>query len=143
VSTKTVARPKWCGRCDERTRQFNLSDGRVGRCQDCHPLRITPTGEQLMRQGMARALEGAAEDYKAAFRAEVYRRIDAGERFTSEDIIAVVGLPSGAVGLNNNNAIGSLIGWFVRKELIKEVDRVKAQRPNSHGARISLWAGAQ
>lgn len=29
-------RPRWCGTCDERTRQVNLEDDHVRRCE-CHP----------------------------------------------------------------------------------------------------------
>lgn len=33
------ARPDHCGRCDPRTRQVELQDGRPARCPRCHPLR--------------------------------------------------------------------------------------------------------
>lgn len=36
--TASRAKPPWCGKCsNERTRQVDLPDGRVGRCPDCNP----------------------------------------------------------------------------------------------------------
>ncbi|WP_189257330.1 hypothetical protein [Lentzea flava] len=32
-------RTRWCGTCDERTRQVELDDGRPARCPQCHPRR--------------------------------------------------------------------------------------------------------
>lgn len=31
-------KPPWCGQCDENTRQVDTDDGKVARCQNCHPL---------------------------------------------------------------------------------------------------------
>ena len=33
-----AAKPGWCGKCDERTRQIEDDQGRLARCPDCHPL---------------------------------------------------------------------------------------------------------
>lgn len=30
-------RPPWCGQCDRRTRLHERVDGRMERCQNCHP----------------------------------------------------------------------------------------------------------
>lgn len=36
-----IPRPDWCGHCDQITRQVERDDGRIERCQHCHPLRNT------------------------------------------------------------------------------------------------------
>jgi hypothetical protein len=49
-----LARPAWCGLCDERTRQREDRDGNPYRCPDCHPLasRSSPSSElDLGRRG--------------------------------------------------------------------------------------------
>ncbi len=33
----SVQRPQWCGACDEPSRTVERSDGRWGRCPECHP----------------------------------------------------------------------------------------------------------
>lgn len=33
-----TAKPPWCGTCDERTRLIELTDERMARCKNCHPL---------------------------------------------------------------------------------------------------------
>ncbi len=33
-----AAKPPWCGKCDEHTRQTEDDQGRPARCPDCHPL---------------------------------------------------------------------------------------------------------
>lgn len=38
-TTAVPAKPDWCGKCDENTRQIERDDGSVGRCRVCHPLR--------------------------------------------------------------------------------------------------------
>lgn len=37
VSAGSVARPPWCGECDERSRLVLRADGRMARCPNCNP----------------------------------------------------------------------------------------------------------
>ncbi|AEH08772.1 hypothetical protein FsymDg_1287 [Candidatus Protofrankia datiscae] len=46
-SAPAVARPPWCGICNESTRLFELDDGRARRCPTCHPLIAVPAGREL------------------------------------------------------------------------------------------------
>jgi hypothetical protein len=65
-----------------------------------------------------------------------------GELFTSEDLIAEIGLPRGTVGKDVNNAVGAVIRAASVAGLIRRIDYVPAARPNSHGAVIGLWRRA-
>lgn len=63
-------------------------------------------------------------------------------RFTSEDLVAAIGLPSGAVGANRNNAVGALIRTWSRRHQIMRVGYQPSLRVESHGALLSVWERA-
>jgi len=63
--------------------------------------------------------------------------------FTSEHIIAMIGLPRGDVRTNANNAVGAMMNSAAKRGIIKKTgNRVLARRPTSHGAELTEWIGA-
>ena len=99
------------------------------------------TGEELRDQGMARALEAAAEWRELARDALEYLA-DVGRPFTSEDLVALVGLPHPhATEANRNNAVGGLIAGAARRGRIRRVGHVNARRTPSHAASLAVWEG--
>lgn len=63
---KRGARPRWCGTCDERTRQIELPDGRAARCPQCSASAAQPdshNGGQAHQDATALGtiIQGAAE----------------------------------------------------------------------------------
>lgn len=61
------------------------------------------------------------------------------EPFTSEALVADVGLPTGAVKANRNNSVGALISNWSRRKLIRRVGYAPSRRVESHGALLSVW----
>ena len=59
--------------------------------------------------------------------------------FTSEALIADIGLPNGAVKANGNNGVGALISNWSRRKLIRRVGYTPSRRVESHGAMLSVW----
>ena len=79
-----------------------------------------------------------ASDWR--YKADVwFDSLPIGATFTSEDLTAAVGLPSGTEGMNRNNAVGAYLQSLSRKRRIKKVDMVASRAPRSHGATIMLW----
>lgn len=64
------------------------------------------------------------------------------EPFTSEDLVAAIGLPSGAVGANRNNAVGALFRTWSQRKQIARVGYQPSSRVESHGALLSIWQHA-
>ncbi len=64
-----------------------------------------------------------------------------GIEFTSEDVLAITGLPSGEVGQHKNNASGAIMNKAARAGWIKKVGYGKAKRKESHGAVLAIWIG--
>lgn len=94
--------------------------------------------------GQEQALTGADDDWTAAARRAIKWLAAQGRPFTSEDVTARTGLPSGATGTNRNNAVGALMTSAAKAGLIAKTDtRVPSQRPSSHGAEIAQWVGAR
>ena len=62
-----------------------------------------------------------------------------GTSLTSEDMIAVIGLPSGEIGQHKNNAVGAAMGAISKTGFIEHLGYVKSKRKASHGAVLSLW----
>lgn len=62
-----------------------------------------------------------------------------GSRFTSEDLTAALGLPSGDVGQHRNNATGAVMRAAARAGLIVRVGYVESVRKRSHAAVLSRW----
>lgn len=66
-----------------------------------------------------------------------------GEPFTSEAIVAMIGLPAGEVGVNRNNAVGALIRKWSQRGSIARVGYAPSTRVESHGALLSIWLPAR
>ena len=64
-----------------------------------------------------------------------------GTEFTSEDVLAITGLPSGGVGQHKNNASGAIMNKAARAGWIRKVGYGKAKRKESHGAVLAIWIG--
>lgn len=100
-------------------------------------------GIALGEQGQALAASSA--DALAWWRnawAALLKLAAASEPFTSEHVIAMVGLPRRSAQ-GANSAVGSLIGHASKAGLIQLVGSTPATRPISHGAQIGLWEGVE
>lgn len=92
-------------------------------------------GKRRRDAGTAQALSAALPWALAAERWLLRRR----ERFTSEEIVAAIGLPSGKVGKDPNNAVGALISDWSRRGAIRTVGYAASKRASSHGALLRVW----
>lgn len=112
-----------------------------------------PTAEDRARQqavdaglvdkerGMGRALLSHA-DWQREFRKQVWALAVARRPFTSEDVVAVVGLPSGEVEKDGNNAVGAMMNACARDGWIRKTgNRVLSTRRSSHAAELTEWVG--
>lgn len=98
-------------------------------------------GEVLKEAGQQRALD-AARSWKEMFADEVKLLARSGRVFTSEDVLVNVGLPTGEVEMNGNNAVGAMMTSLAKKGVIRKTGaRVMAVRPSSHGAELTEWQG--
>lgn len=97
-------------------------------------------GLEEKRAGMALALQpDRIANWKSNFRAYVTNS-PAGERMTSEDVVAVVGLPTGDVAVNANNAVGAMMNGLAKRGIIRKTTiRVPSRRKTSHGAELIVW----
>lgn len=110
-----------------------------GRCTAC-ALKLCG-GEKLKEQAQANALAAHPEWGARAMR-EVERLARCGIPFTSEDVVLMVGLPTGKVATNKNNAVGALITSAAKHGLIVKTGRyVPSKRRRSHGAALAEWRG--
>ena len=103
-------------------------------CQVCNP------GLALKERGMKQALKpDVLAAWKDEFRAYISSMPHDSE-FTSEDVVDAVGLPSGDVRMNANNAVGAMMNGLARKGVIAKTGlHVQSKRPSSHGAELILW----
>jgi hypothetical protein len=101
------------------------------------------TGQELKEQGMARALSpDPLTVWKADFKDVALTFAQTGVTFTSEDVLDLVGLPSGSIKSNANNAVGAMMNGLARTGVIgKTGDRRPSKRPSSHGAELTVWVG--
>jgi hypothetical protein len=107
-------------------------------------LEIRDSGIQRKEVGQDLAMGAAPEVWKQLFRQELVALAETGQPFTSEDIIAKIGLPAGGVAINANNAVGAMMSSQAKIGLIvKTGERVSANREASHGAELTEWIGAQ
>ena len=82
------------------------------------------------------------DEWKDQFRQAVADLVDLGEPFTSEDVVALVGLPTGGVGSNRNNAVGAMMNGMAQRKIIRKTgSRTKSKRATSHSAELVLWIG--
>lgn len=101
-------------------------------------------GRKLRDEGMAKAEQATREQYRSEFYATVERLAATGEPFTSEDVINLIGLPSGSPGLHRNNAVGALMqGCARRKIIVRHGDTTQSRRALSHAAELTYWIGAE
>ena len=100
--------------------------------------------KKLKEEGMRKALiPQELSDWKIQFRQRAWQLAQTGQRFTSEDIIETVGLPTGDIGINANNAVGAMMNALAKRNIIKKTnERRNSRRPNSHGAELTVWIGA-
>lgn len=105
------------------------------------PLFDLAGGQALAERGMTRALDAAEE-----WRTDAYAAIDylaqTGRRFTSEDVVELVGLPNpDATDTNQNNAVGAIMNAAARRHMIHRVGWGSSRRKSSHAAALALWEG--
>lgn len=90
--------------------------------------------------GMQLALDAQPDWAEQAF--EVIKQLaKRGIEFTSEDVLALTGLPSGDVGMNKNNASGAIMNKAARVGIIHKVGYATAKRKESHGSVQAVWIG--
>jgi hypothetical protein len=92
-------------------------------------------------QGMQLALD-AQPDWADQAWVAILQLAKQGIEFTSEDVLAITGLPSGEVGQHKNNASGAIMNKAARAGWIRKVGYGKAKRKESHGAVLAIWIGA-
>jgi len=107
------------------------------------------SGEQLSLilkdEGMSKALAKEGLDgWKDEFYKAAQYLCDCGDSFTSEDVLDLVGLPSGTIKSNANNAVGAMMNGMARKGVIRKTgERRLSKRPSSHGAELTVWVGVR
>jgi hypothetical protein len=95
----------------------------------------------LKQHGMQLALD-AQPDWADQALIAILQLAKRGTEFTSEDVLEIIGLPSGAVGQHKNNASGAIMNKAARAGWIRKVGYGKAKRKESHGAVLAIWIGA-
>lgn len=99
------------------------------------------SGQELKQAGMEQALQ-AHRQWQEEFREAAVALADSGVLFTSEDVLDVVGLPTGGPGLHRNNAVGAMMNALARQKVIVKTGRhVPSRRNLSHGAELTQWVG--
>jgi hypothetical protein len=89
--------------------------------------------------GMALALLGSPTWSEAA-RVAIDHLAASGRRFTSDDLVALVGLPRPSEP-NRNNAVGAVLSGAARRGVIRRTGDHNATRPLSHARRLTVWEG--
>ncbi len=100
-------------------------------------------GGTLKAEGMKGA-ESAhdIQDWKEEFNRTVVACALSQRPFTSEHIIAMIGLPRVEVRTNANNAVGAMMNSAAKRGIIKKTgNHVLSKRPSSHGAELTEWVG--
>lgn len=88
-------------------------------------------------RGMTQAAAAAPTWAEAAM--DWIRAQPDGARFTSEDLTAAIGLPTGTIGQHRNNATGAIMAAAHRAGLVRRVGYVESVRRSSHAAVLSRW----
>jgi hypothetical protein len=94
----------------------------------------------LKEYGMQLALDAQPDWAEQAYEA-IKQLAKRGTEFTSEDVLAITGLPSGGVGINKNNASGAIMNKAARAGIIRKVGYATAKRKESHGSVQAVWVG--
>lgn len=147
---RTALYADWCHRHLPQTQrnavrqQRNTSTAAVEPNLFDMPAVPAPDGLDLKRGGQAIAVApNALEDWKRRFKTSLAKWAATGHSFTSEDVIAIVGLPCGDIAMNANNAVGAMMTAAAKAGLIRKTgNRVQARRASSHGAELTEWIGA-
>lgn len=97
-------------------------------------------GLELKEQGMEQARQAQdVQTWKARFVETVEEIASRGWAFTSEDVLACVGLPRD-VAINANNAVGAMMNAMAKKGVIQKTkERRQAMRSSSHGRELAVW----
>ena len=101
-------------------------------------------GSALRDEGMALALSpDRLATWKDTFRVTVQYLAHHGARFTSEDVVSIVGLPNGEIAKDANNAVGAMMNGLAKRGVIRKTsERRPSRRPTSHGAELAVWEAA-
>lgn len=90
-------------------------------------------------EGIARALD-SYQQWQTRFRRAVRVVSHEMNEFTSEDIVRLVGLPTGEARMNANNAVGAMMNALGRTGMIEKTGARRAStRRSSHGAELTVW----
>lgn len=111
--------------------------------EDTLPLFDLTMAETLKDEGAARAGSSvAAWPWRDHAMAALSDLADSGIAFTSDDLVARVGLPDRLERRNHNNAVGALFISAAKQGLIVKTGHyVKARRAASHARMLALWTG--
>jgi hypothetical protein len=90
-------------------------------------------GEVLKTEGIA-LVASHNEDYIARFHGAAASILSTTGEVTSEDVIAVIGMPSGSP-----NAVGAAMRSFATANNLAVSHYRKAKRPSCHAAIIGVW----
>jgi hypothetical protein len=137
-----------CPSCDRpATVQRTLLGGYVEvRCLDdgtaltrlrVSPLREEASGDDLRDAGIAAVLASTDLEWRVAAERQLEDLARSGERFTSEDLTRVVGVPP------SPNAVGAVVNGAARRGLIRPVGFTNATRPSQHSATLRVWEGVR
>lgn len=100
-------------------------------------------GDKEKAKGMEMALDAANEEWKQKFREVALEFASDGRPFTSEDVVAIVGLPRVDPGLHKNNAVGAMMSGLARAGYIVKVGHRNSRRTISHASEIATWVGVK
>lgn len=100
-------------------------------------------GGTLKKEGMRRAeYAGDVTEWRTEFKTTIRECAKSQRPFTSEHIIAMIGLPRAEVSQHANNAVGAMMGAAARTGVIRKTGKhVPSKRPSSHGAELTEWIG--
>jgi hypothetical protein len=93
------------------------------------------------KRGQDRAISAVSDLYKYKFDRVLREFAAKGLPFSSEDITAIIGLPS--QGQNKNNSIGGLMSGAAHMGLIRKFGWTTSKSVNSHAREIRLWIGVE
>lgn len=111
----------------------SLEHGRCGWCDSAEATRRKEDGiDKALRKAATLKWQKAAEDW--------LWDLPAGHRFTSEELVDVIGLPVGREAAGKNNAVGALMNGIAKKGVIRNTQQyVKTSRPASHSRVVAVW----
>lgn len=102
--------------------------------QDTEQLDLLAEGERLRDRGTRAAELNTWSPYRQKFLGHI-EALPAGTLFTSDDVIAAVGLPIAS----SKNALGGLITAAAKQGLVEPVGFQKSRRTSRHGSWIRQW----